>query len=143
MTVPTADPAPPPGAEADIWEDDGHRDVYASVGCILSTSDLLRCPLVSTMARQDRGGALNDVRVDIEAEGALTTWQAREMAGYLIEAAAIAESWAGSTGADSRLALAKVAVMDAYIGLRELPGNAGDYLRAALDSIGDAQAVTR
>jgi hypothetical protein len=141
--TPIPDPTPPAGAEPDIWEDDGHRDVYASVGCVLSSGDILRCPLVTTMARQDQAGALDEIRVDVEADGALTAWQARELARYLIQAAAIAESWAGSTGADCRLATAKAAVMDAYIGLRELPGNAGDYLRAALDSIADAQAVTR
>lgn len=138
-----ADPTPPPGADPDIWEDDDRRDVYASVGCVLSSSDILRCPIVTAVARQDQTGALDEIRVDIEAEGDLTTWQARELARYLIEAAAIAESWAGSTGADSRLATAKAAVMDAYIALRELPGNTGDYLRAALDSIADAEAVTR
>lgn len=137
------EPAPPPGAEPDIWEADGHRDVYASVGCVLSSSDILRCPIVTAVARQNGTGALDEIRVDIEAEGDLTPWQARELARYLIEAATIAESWAGSTGADSRLATAKAAVMDAYIALRELPGNAGDYLRAALDSISDAEAVAR
>lgn len=137
------DPAPPPGAEPDIWEADGHRDVYVAVGCVLSSAEILRCPIVSTTARQNRSGALDEIRVDIEAEGDLTNWQARELARYLIEAATIAESWAGSAGVDSRLATAKAAVMDAYIAVRELPGNAGDYLRAALDSISDAEAVAR
>lgn len=141
-----ADPTPPPGADPDIWEDDGHRDIYASVGCVLSSADIFRCPLVDTMARQDHAGAITEIRVviDINSSAAdLTAEQARELAGYLIEAAGIAERWAGNTDVGSRLSTAKVAVMTAYLGLRELPGNASDYIRAALDSIADAEAVTR
>jgi hypothetical protein len=137
------DPAPPPGGEPDIWEADGHRDVYASVGCVLSSGDIMRCPLVTTTARQDQAGALDQIRVDIEAFAPLTAEQARELAGYLTQAAGVAEQWAGMTLADSRLSAAKAAVMDAYIALRKMPGNAGDYLRAALDSIADAEAVRR
>jgi hypothetical protein len=138
------DPTPPPGADADIWEDDGHRDVYAPVGCVISSSDdIMLCPLVTTVARQDRAGALDQIRVEVDAMSDLTAEHAMELAVYLTQAAAIAEQWAGRTLADCRLSTAKAAVMEAYIELRKLPGNAGDYLRAALDSISDAEAVTR
>jgi hypothetical protein len=43
--------------------------------------------------------------------------------------------------AELRVARAKKAVLEAYIALKTAPGNAGDYLRAALDSISDAEEV--
>ncbi len=44
---------------------------------------------------------------------------------------------------DAAMTAAKAAVQRAYLACRTLPGNSGDYLRAALDSLADAQAVTR
>lgn len=141
----TADPTPPSGAEPDIWEDDGRRDVYASVGGVFSSSDLLACPLVTAKARQDRAGTLDQICVEVDAPAAdLTAEQARELAAHLLHAAGIVERWNGNTNPAGRLEAAKIIVLQAYLTLRELPGsNAGDYLRAALDSIADAEAVTR
>jgi hypothetical protein len=66
---------------------------------------------------------------------------ARLLAGALIAAADLADQWAA---ADNHLLVtAKAAVLQAYNALKTTPGNAGDYLRAALDSITDAQAVLR
>ncbi|OBI92087.1 hypothetical protein A5661_26390 [Mycobacterium asiaticum] len=110
---------------------------------MVSSREILACPLVATTARQDRSGGLQNIRVDVDATADLTAGQARELAGHLIHAAGIAEQWAETADTTSRLATAKAAAMDAYIALRGLPGNAGDYLRAALDSISDAQAVVR
>ncbi|GFG81653.1 hypothetical protein [Mycobacterium paragordonae] len=139
------DPTPPSGAEPDIWESDGRRDVYTSVGCVLARQDILRCPLVTTIARQDRAGVVDRIRVAIEADVDLTAEQARELAGYLIRAAGIADRWAGQAQEDqiTVLSAARDAVLAAYIELRELPGNVGDYLRAALDSISDAEGAAR
>ncbi|ORB89751.1 hypothetical protein [Mycobacterium persicum] len=138
------DPTPPPGAEPDIWEADGHRDVYASVGCVFASSDLLACPLVTAKARQDRAGVLEQICVEVDAPAAdLTPEQARELAAHLLHAAGIVDRWAGNTNAAGRLDAAKIVVLQAYLAVRELPGNGGDYLRSALDSIADAEAVLR
>ncbi|AYE97907.1 hypothetical protein C0J29_27050 [Mycobacterium paragordonae] len=85
------------------------------------------------------------IRVAIEADVDLTAEQARELAGYLIRAAGIADRWAGQAQEDqiTVLSAARDAVLAAYIELRELPGNVGDYLRAALDSISDAEGAAR
>jgi hypothetical protein len=41
------------------------------------------------------------------------------------------------------LSTARVAVLEAYEALRTAPGNSGDYLKAALDSVGEAIEVLR
>ncbi len=73
-----------------------------------------------------------------------TLGDARMLATALVQAADLADQWAGRRSlATSQLATAKSALLQAYTALRKAPGNAGDYLRAALDSIDDAQAVLR
>ncbi|WP_198344114.1 hypothetical protein [Mycobacterium dioxanotrophicus] len=73
-----------------------------------------------------------------------TTEDARTVARALLEAADLADTWAGrSDAADTAMIAAHRAVRAAYALLRTTPGNAGDYLRAALDSLIDATEAIR
>ncbi|MFN3003256.1 hypothetical protein [Mycolicibacterium wolinskyi] len=145
ITQPTDLPVPP-GGEPDLWIG-GQRDVYREVGTIPLTNDLLLNPCVTVLAEQRQDGTLGciDVLIDVDVlHNGLSATQARELAALLNSGADLADTWAGNTpNTDSRLAAAKNAVFEAYNALRLVPGNAGDYLRAALDSIADAIEVTR
>lgn len=75
----------------------------------------------------------------------LTINEARQLADELLEV--VDEIVEGRNPApltapsDTRLVTAKTAVLEAYNTLKQTPGNVGDYLRAALDSITDAIEV--
>lgn len=102
MTQPAIDPhhdvAPPPGTKADIWMDAGYRDIYNTVGTVVTSDDIMKCPLVTATARQHVDGSLDHVTVDVDDAGhqPLTAEQARELAGYLIEAAGEVDGWSSS-----------------------------------------------
>ena len=132
-TNPYPDVAPPPGFEADRWDDAG-RDIYQLAGTVLASNDFMKCPLVSAVARQRLDGSLESLTVEVDDAGhqPLTSTQAREMAGYLIEAADMIDRWAGRSANDSRLAMVHATVLETYNALKTVPGNAGDYLKAAL-----------
>lgn len=49
----------------------------------------------------------------------------------------------GELSVPGQLSAAKAALLSLYDVVRAMPGNAGDYVRAALDSVADAQAVLR
>ncbi|PQE01406.1 hypothetical protein CYL16_04805 [Mycobacterium sp. EPG1] len=66
---------------------------------------------------------------------------ARALANALMDLSDLADTWTGSTSVDAAMTNARRAVWVAYMLLRTAPGNVGDYLRAALDSIEDAEAV--
>jgi hypothetical protein len=67
---------------------------------------------------------------------------ARAVATAIVAAADLADQWVGNAPSpQAQLAAAKTAVLAAYNAFRPAPGNAGDYLRAALDSIADAAEV--
>ncbi|MDN4522626.1 hypothetical protein [Mycolicibacterium austroafricanum] len=68
---------------------------------------------------------------------------ARALANALQDLADLADTWTGTTDVHAVMANAHRAVRAAYILLRTEPGNVGDYLRAALDSISDAEEVIR
>lgn len=89
------DVAPPPGAEADIWDDTG-RDIYQLSGTVLASNDFMKCPLVSAVARQRLDGTLESLAVEVDDAGhqPLTAAQAREMADYLTAAADLIDRWA-------------------------------------------------
>ncbi len=57
----------------------------------------MKCPLVSAVARQRLDGGLESFAVEVDDAGhqPLTAAQAREMAGYLTEAADMIDRWAG------------------------------------------------
>jgi hypothetical protein len=74
------------------------------------------------------------------AEG-MSPVKARELAQMLIDAAHQADVWGGLPV--DPLADVRAAVLQAYNTYKQVPGNAGDYLRAALDSISDAAEVLR
>jgi hypothetical protein len=140
---------PPPGAEPDLWVA-GQRDIYSQIGYVATSTDLLSCPAVTVVAEQYADGRIGciDVILDVEMGGShsdLSSAHARELAGMLTAGADLADTWAGNAPTtDTRLSTAKAAVMEAYNALKLVPGNAGDYLRAALDSIDDAiEAVAR
>jgi hypothetical protein len=128
----------------------GQRDVYAQVGYIAVSRDLLKCPAVTVVAEQYSDGRLGaiDVILDVDlgqSHSGLSATQARELAGLLHEGADLVDQWAGrSPSPDSRLATVRATLHAAYMELRTATGNAGDYLKGALDSLDDAiEAVTR
>lgn len=97
VTSPTTpDIAPPNGASADHWQDDGHREVYVEVGRLAVSSDFLRCPSVHVNAEQYRDGTLGaiDVQLDGGDGRGLSAGQARELAALLNAAADVADRWA-------------------------------------------------
>lgn len=102
--------------------------IQFSDGGICTSDDVIEEPKVYVTNDNDTG---------------LAPEQARELAWHLTQAAEIAEQWTGGSRAVSRLSTAKRAVLQAYTESRKLPGNAGDYLQAALDSIADAEAAMR
>lgn len=93
----TIDIAPPVGAEADVWLEDGYREVYNAVGVVVTGTDFMRCPLVTVVANQYRDGHLEDIKVEIDDAGhqPLTAEQSIEFANYVLEAAAIVNQWTG------------------------------------------------
>ncbi len=132
----------PIGGTPDLWTAAGVRDIYNQVGYVPTSRDLLRCPAVTVVAEQRRNGSLGAIDIDIDARAGLSPAQARELARLLIAGADLADTWVGNIpNPAEKIALAKTAVERAYIAVRTAPGNAGDYLRGALDSIADAQAV--
>jgi hypothetical protein len=139
-------PPLPAGAEADLWTDAGIRDLYAQIGTVPVTADVLRCPTVAVIAEQHRDGTLGaiDVAVDIDRRHkGLSAAHARELSALLTAGADLAEQWAdGQPDPADRLAALRSQLHAAYMALRGEPGNTGDYLRAALDSIDDAIAAT-
>ena len=146
------DIAPPRGADADVWEQDGRRNIVADVGCLPLFDDPLRCPIVTTNARQDQAGALTDVgvRLDVDIDTtsldstSLDAGQARELAAMLLAAADLADTWTGTpVDADAALMVAREQLETASRALRTQPGNAGCWTKAALDAVTEAQAVLR
>lgn len=144
------EPAVPPGAEPDQWIG-GQRDVYAQIGYVAVSTDLLSCPAVTLVAEQRADGSLGviDVMLDVamgRSDAGLSTAQARELADLLHQAADLADQWTGTSTGQTPLELlanAFSALRTAYSLLRVLPGNADSYVRAALDSISDAAEVLR
>jgi len=92
----TADVQPPPGAEADLWLHDGYREVYNTVGVVVTSDDFMRCPMVTVIADQYRDGHLQNIAVEVDDAGhePLTPSQAIELAQYITEAADVATKWA-------------------------------------------------
>lgn len=97
-TTPPTDPAVslPTGAESDLWTDAGTRGVYALIGSVPVTKDVLRCPVVTLMAEQNRDGSLGPVDVNVEIDKrhkGLSPTQARDLAELLTAGADLAEHW--------------------------------------------------
>jgi hypothetical protein len=143
MTQPTDVPVPP-GAEPDQWIG-GQRDVYSTVGHVATSRDLLKCPAVTVVAEQRQNGHLGaiDVHVDVDPmHSGMGVSQARELAALINVGADLADQWAGRAPSSAdRLAALRAELHAAYTALRTAPGNVGDYLRAALDSLDDAIEV--
>ena len=142
-------PALPPGADPEGADDDWQPalDGFPSYRCVWSppiNSDLDIRAVVIQYA---------DGRIETEGDDAplvyigadhYATDKARWIAQKLLEVADLADRWAGTVPVvEARLVQVRSVVESAYVALRTEPGNVGDYLRAALDSIADAQAVTR
>lgn len=104
--------------------------------------------IIGTSAVQYTDGSLDQSEVDgprvwTDITGALTAQQARLIAVELGAAADEIDGWADGHAAPMRaLTAASRATREAYHALATAPGNAGDYLRAALDSITDAIEAT-
>ncbi|WP_199253847.1 hypothetical protein [Mycolicibacterium mengxianglii] len=94
-TTTSADLAVPPGADADTWVCKT-RDIYQAIGTVLASDDIMKCPLVTAMARQRLDGQLEQFFVEVDDAGRqpLSAVQARELAAYLIEAATVIDGWA-------------------------------------------------
>jgi hypothetical protein len=89
-------PALPAGADPDIWDDDGYRDIYRGVGHVPVTDDVLACPLVTAVARQDRSGQLDRIGVDVDypvGQEPLSPTHARHLLRLVGEAADLADEW--------------------------------------------------
>lgn len=92
------EPAPPAGAEPDMWTAEGVREVYQQVGYTPVSADLLSCPTVTVSAEQRRDGSIGcvDILLDVamgRSDAALSIAQARELSALLIEATQVAEGW--------------------------------------------------
>lgn len=138
----------PPGADPDDpnnwdWQDaDSEYPAYRVVGRTISTLD--DCD-IRTLAVQYGDGtiAIDDQdgpRVYVGMSD-YTAAEARALAAALSEAAVFAEDWAGTPAAP--LSEVKAALIEAFNKYRNTPGNAGDYIRAAVDAISDAMEVLR
>lgn len=123
----------------------------------------LPLPLGAPWKQPNPGWADNDVRVVVTqfADGTVGTGgddkplvyvgqesfspeSARALSAALLAAAGLADQWTGHENVNALLAQARTVVESAYVALRCAPGNTGDYLRAALDSVTDAiEAVQR
>lgn len=142
------DLTPPPGGEADQWIG-GQRDVYALIGSVPVTNDLLMNPAVTVLAEQRAEGTLGciDVLVDVVAQhNGLCASQARELASLLSQGADLADQWSGTNTEltpTELLANAFSSLRAAHALLRLIPGNADSYVKAAMDSISDAAEVLR
>lgn len=154
-TLPTAaDLRLPPNAEPDLWVG-GQRDVYAQIGHVVTSNDLLSCPSVTVVAEQRVNGHLRKIQVVLDvamnhSHAGLTAAQVRELSDLLLAGADLADRWAGVPepapvvkSPVELLADAFSALRAAHSQLATLPGNADSYVRAALDSISDATAVLR
>ena len=142
------EPTPPPGGTPDQWIGK-QRDVHQIVGHVSTSPDLLKCPAVTVVAEQYLDGRIGciDVLVDVDSmHSAMGAAQARELAGLIVQGADLADQWAGAiTGLTpvELLANAFSALRVAHGALELVDGNAGDYVKAALDSISDAAEVLR
>lgn len=98
------DVPPPPGAEADIWEDTtpDRRVVFTVPTCVLNrTGDPFRSPIVVAQAVQWADGSLDvtgvveppSVSLESPAEPGLSSSEARELAAALIAAADVIDGW--------------------------------------------------
>lgn len=136
----------PPGGEADQWVGD-HREVYAVIGHVPVSNDLLNCPAVTVVAEQRADGSVGAIDVHVYCDPMYTgldVSQARELARLIGVRAVLADRWADRAPSPvSRLVALRADVESAYRELRLSPGNAGDYLRAALDSVTDAIEAAR
>jgi hypothetical protein len=83
----------PIGGTPDLWTAAGVRDIYAQIGYIPTSPDLLRCPAVTVIAEQRRNGSLGAIDIDIDARAGLSIVQARELAALLVAGAELAEQW--------------------------------------------------
>ncbi|TDO15003.1 hypothetical protein EV580_3143 [Mycobacterium sp. BK086] len=147
----TPDVALPPGADPARLEE---WETYEGSACRLVWSTLMSLPeeidydVRVVVASQSPDGAI----IVNSAEGPFvhlgdgneySSDDARTVATALLTPADLADQWAGKTTPSSWLAIAEAAVREAYAAFRTAPGNAGDYLKAALDCLADAQAVAR
>lgn len=153
------DPPLPADAQPDQWIG-GQRDVYAIIGHVAVSPDLLKCPAVTTLAEQRRDGTLGctDVLVDVDPMcNGLSARQARELAALLQQGADLADRWTGTAGPSTTelLARASSVLRVAHSALRSEATDAVDddefgayseatsYVQATLDTIQDALEVLR
>lgn len=162
--TPTPDVSLPPGADAN-WDNQWENDEGRAYRIVWSNP----LPLNNPWTEPNPGWRDNDVRLAVTQYGdgtisdatddpgdrpliyvggeSYSIESARALSAALLDAANLAEEW---TGQESGKATAQRALIDAHRAVRNAwhlakmkPGNAGDYLRAALDSLCDATEALR
>lgn len=156
-TVRIPDVALPTGADPswrDEWQDYGDGRAYRLVWSPampgwsrpgFQKGDVQDVRVAVTQFSDGTIGTDGDDEPMIHADDAgMSVAETRRFSRALLAAADLAEEWSGlQPDPVEALALARHTLQTAYAATRMLPGNAGDYVRAALDSILDAEAVTR
>ncbi len=152
VTRPSA-PAVPAGMDPDItegpwWQDDAGRNVrFLWTPPVAEPAFLARFALSGVCSQADTGeiltGGEHTPSVFFEDHSMSIADAERVGDAFRTVADQLRAVCLIPADPDSAIAAAKAAVQRTYLACRTLPGNAGDYLRAALDSIDDAQAVAR
>ncbi len=99
ITPPTNLPVPP-GGEADQWIGD-RREVYAVIGHVPVSSDLLSCPAVTVVAEQRADASLSAIAVHVHGapfNAGLDVLHARQLASLIEAGADLADRWAARAG---------------------------------------------
>jgi hypothetical protein len=137
-----ADLPVPPGARPDAWQQDAPPPYRVQFGELRAIDGLdIDCVNVQATAVQlsdgriDNGSVYEPPHVYLWDDG-MSPAQARGAGRRTEQAADGADRWAADV--DTRLRSARDAVAAAYHALAAAPGNSGDHLRAALDSIDGA-----
>lgn len=103
-TAQVSDPPMPKGATADPWKNDDYpvRSVWAQIGVVATSADLLVCPTVTLAGEQFRGdGRIDDVEILIDGDlgtTCLSMTQSLELAALLCDAFVLAAEWIGARG---------------------------------------------
>lgn len=148
-TVPADVPLPVGAETSDLWTDwNNECRVIFTPDHPVGNTDLAVYASAIQLADgtiDDGSGATHEPpRIWLGERGGMSSGQARELAATLVQLASIVDQWTGQRlRVDTRLSTVRAALLEALQPVKRLPGNAGDYLQAALDSIDEVIEVTR